>query len=337
MLRDRPRQIAYRDAIHQNRDKFRDKVVLDVGAGTGILSILCAKAGARRVYAVEASQVANIASRIVEENDVADIVQVSHCKIEDFTLPANETKVDIIISEWMGFYLLHEGMLDSVLWARDHFLRDDGLMFPSCATISLAPCSVPSRFADWSEVDGVKMTALGAALRQQKSFKPEVIHCKVDDLLHEGTVMAWLDLREVTSADLEQLTFNEVIVANRSGRYEGVCIWFDCEFPLNDNGESVVLSTAPTAAETHWQQTVVVLPEHGCFAVEARDPIAFQLNIRRNGENRRRYNMEMEMIDADAVEHALPCDCIMTKCILAKAHLATLQTTEDAVTEMDAQ
>lgn len=40
----------------------------------------------------------------------------------------------------MGFYLLHEGMLDSVLHARDKFLKPGGLMFPQTATIYAAPC-----------------------------------------------------------------------------------------------------------------------------------------------------------------------------------------------------
>lgn len=43
MLRDRPRQNAYRDAIQQCKAQFAGKVVLDVGAGTGILSVMCAK------------------------------------------------------------------------------------------------------------------------------------------------------------------------------------------------------------------------------------------------------------------------------------------------------
>lgn len=62
-----------------------------------------------------------------------------HSKVEDVVLPDN-MKVDAIVSEWMGFYLLHEGMLDSVMAARDKFLKDDGLMFPESATIYIAPC-----------------------------------------------------------------------------------------------------------------------------------------------------------------------------------------------------
>jgi type I protein arginine methyltransferase len=59
--------------------------------------------------------------------------------VEDVVLPDN-IKVDIIVSEWMGFYLLHEGMLDSVLEARDKFLKEDGEMFPESATIYISPC-----------------------------------------------------------------------------------------------------------------------------------------------------------------------------------------------------
>ena len=63
-----------------------------------------------------------------------------HSKVEDIT---DDIKVDIIVSEWMGFYLLHESMLDSVLYARDKFLKQDGLMFPTEAHVYAAPCSTP--------------------------------------------------------------------------------------------------------------------------------------------------------------------------------------------------
>lgn len=65
------------------------------------------------------------------------ILQVIHGRIEDIEL---QEKVDIIVSEWMGFYLLHEGMLDSVITARDKFLKPNGLMFPEFATLYSVPC-----------------------------------------------------------------------------------------------------------------------------------------------------------------------------------------------------
>jgi predicted RNA methylase len=57
MLKDEVRTNAFRDAIEGNPDAFKDKIVLDVGAGTGILSIFAARAGAKHVYAVEASDI----------------------------------------------------------------------------------------------------------------------------------------------------------------------------------------------------------------------------------------------------------------------------------------
>ena len=68
MLRDRVRTESYRTAIENNPDAFRGKVVLDVGCGTGILSIFAAKAGAAHVYAIDAASVATYAREIVRQN-----------------------------------------------------------------------------------------------------------------------------------------------------------------------------------------------------------------------------------------------------------------------------
>lgn len=186
MLRDKPRQEAYRSAVLTNKYLFKNKVVLDVGAGTGILSVFCAQAGAAKVFAVEASNLATIARNIVNENNFQNVIEVYHCKIEDFDLPEPYKKVDIIISEWMGFYLLHEGMLDSVIYARDKFLTNDGLMIPSSSTIYIAPCSLPSRFSDWENVSGVSMKSFSKELRVQKSQNPEILTVDEDHLLHDG-------------------------------------------------------------------------------------------------------------------------------------------------------
>lgn len=285
------------------------------------------------MYAVEASSISEIARQTVKENNYEDVIEVFHQQIEDFHLPPGDDKVDILISEWMGFYLLHEGMLDSIIFARDKFLKLDGLMFPQNATINVAPSSVPSRF-DWNDVDGVKMTYFGQAIRKQKSQKPEILLLNGKDLLHEGTVMAWLDLKEISRDDMSEINFKEVIVASSAGRYQGVCIWFECEFPPDDSRNSVVLSTSPLAPQTHWKQTVIVLPDHAQDDVEERDPIAFSLTLKRNQLNHRQYNIEMTLIDSEEIEHQLPCDCIMTKCILAKAHLATIQNTDTEMKDL---
>lgn len=57
-------------------------------------------------------------------------------KLEEAELPIQE--FDIIISEWMGYFLLYESMLDTVLLARDKYLKKDGLIFPDTATLYLA-------------------------------------------------------------------------------------------------------------------------------------------------------------------------------------------------------
>lgn len=74
-------------SIMRNEHLFKDKVVLDVGCGTGILSMFAAKAGARAVFAVDMSSIAHQASEIVTENGFKDVITVMQCKMEDAALP----------------------------------------------------------------------------------------------------------------------------------------------------------------------------------------------------------------------------------------------------------
>uniref|UniRef100_A0A8D8XX88 Probable protein arginine N-methyltransferase 6.2 n=2 Tax=Cacopsylla melanoneura TaxID=428564 RepID=A0A8D8XX88_9HEMI len=152
MLADSVRNEAYRSAICDNPDIFNGKTVLDVGTGTGFLAILCAKAGASKVYAVEASDMAELATINVHENEVVDKVQVVQSRVEDVELPE---KVDIIVSEWMGFYLLHESMLDSVIFARDKFLKPEGFMYPYKCILYSAPSYSPELFKFWENISGM--------------------------------------------------------------------------------------------------------------------------------------------------------------------------------------
>lgn len=122
----------------------------------GILSIFCAQAGAQKVYAIEASDLVKLTEKVLIENKLQNKITVIHSKVEEIDVN-NFEKVDVIISEWMGFYLVHEGMLDTVLFARDNFLKENGILFPSIAKLYASPCQLPSIYNFWDNVYGVTM------------------------------------------------------------------------------------------------------------------------------------------------------------------------------------
>eukprot|EP00217_Crustomastix_stigmatica_P008154 CAMPEP_0183788998 /NCGR_PEP_ID=MMETSP0803_2-20130417/142_1 /TAXON_ID=195967 /ORGANISM="Crustomastix stigmata, Strain CCMP3273" /LENGTH=116 /DNA_ID=CAMNT_0026033151 /DNA_START=175 /DNA_END=522 /DNA_ORIENTATION=- len=97
MLRDKPRVDAYSQALKRALLYYPQAVVLDVGAGTGLLSCIAAKAGAKHVYAVEASTMALLCAAVVQRNALSSRISVMRSGVEQISLP---TKVDVIVSEW---------------------------------------------------------------------------------------------------------------------------------------------------------------------------------------------------------------------------------------------
>lgn len=97
--------------------------------------MFAAKAGAARVFAVECSNIVDYAREIVAANKLDHIITVIKGKVEEIDLPV--PKVDIIISEWMGYCLFYESMLDTVQFARDKWLANDGMMFPDRCTLHI--------------------------------------------------------------------------------------------------------------------------------------------------------------------------------------------------------
>lgn len=82
------------------------------------------------------STIIDKAREIVERNGMTSKITLLQGKMEEVTMPFPH--VDIIISEWMGYFLLYESMLDTVLYARDNYLVTDGKIFPDKATIHMA-------------------------------------------------------------------------------------------------------------------------------------------------------------------------------------------------------
>ena len=153
MLQDRVRTGTYFTAIMEHAlESFKDKIVLDVGAGSGILSCFAALAGAKRVYAVEASGMATSCESLVRSDKrLAGVIKVIKGRVEsDFVRSeilddlrrvggvestvdgdACVKNIDTLISEPMGTLLFNERMIESYLVARDIYLKHGGDMFPS--------------------------------------------------------------------------------------------------------------------------------------------------------------------------------------------------------------
>jgi len=183
MLEDQARMTAYHNAVRMNPRSFKDKVVLDVGTGSGILAIWAAQNGAKKVYAVEATYMATHARKLIKANGLDHVIEVLQSTVEEVELPE---KVDVIISEWMGYFLLRESMFDSVIVARDRWLKEGGAMFPSHAKMYLAPirtgtaaqkhvdfedsCAGWDEFADQTlNTYGVDMRALTEPFEQEQT------------------------------------------------------------------------------------------------------------------------------------------------------------------------
>lgn len=169
MLKDQVRTRTYQMAILNNKHLFEGKIVLDVGCGTGILSMFAVQAGAAHVYGVDCSGIIESARRIVRDNGMEDKITLIKGKIEEIDLPIKD--VDIIVSEWMGYFLLYESMLNTVLYARDKWLKPGGVIFPDKAVMYISALEDEQmkyeRIDFWENVYGFDMSALKeAALKE---------------------------------------------------------------------------------------------------------------------------------------------------------------------------
>jgi protein arginine N-methyltransferase 1 len=201
MLKDVVRTRAYQRAIEENPNDFKDKIVLDIGCGTGILSMFAARAGAKHVYAIENAEIALFAREIIKRNGFEDKITVIKGKMEEITMPV--PKVDIIISEWMGYFLLYESMLDSVLWARDKYLVKGGKMLPDKIHMYLAAVEdgefKQKKRSFWDDVYGVDMSCLAPTVMRE----PLVDTVNSNAIISTAQKILELDLCTMKPADVE--------------------------------------------------------------------------------------------------------------------------------------
>ena len=139
MLRDNVRVMSYRAAIHRH---CHDKVVVEVGCGTGILSIFAAQAGARRVIAIEESNIAEVAERMLRANGCDGVVELVRANSRDVEL---DEPADVVIHEILGVDPFDEGILPFIRDARQRFLCPGGRLLPHRLEVFCAGVEAPKK------------------------------------------------------------------------------------------------------------------------------------------------------------------------------------------------
>lgn len=280
MLKDSVRTGSYRNAIINNPQLFKGKTVLDVGCGTGILSMFAAKAGAKHVVGIDMSNIIDQAQKIIVANGFKDTITLVKGKLEEADLPIKE--FDIIVSEWMGYFLLYESMLDTVILARDKYLKPGGLMFPDEATLYVAAIEdsdyKEEKINFWDNVYGFDYSCIkDIALKE-----PLVDTVELKAVVTDPCLIKHIDLLTVKKEDL---TFSAPfsIKARRDDYVHAYLAWFDIAFKACH--KPVTFSTGPHAKYTHWKQTVFYTPE--TIIVSADENITGELHCAPNARNPR--------------------------------------------------
>jgi len=256
MLKDEVRTLAYRRAIVGNRHLFKDKVVLDVGCGTGILCMFAAQAGAKMVIGVDNSEMLPIAQKIIKANNFDNTITLIKGKMEEVQLPVE--KVDIIISEWMGYFMLYEGMLDTVLYARDKYLAPGGIIMPDKCSLYITAIEdgeyKDEKIEYWNNVYGFDMSCI----REIAILEPLVDVVQPKMIVTNDCCILNVDIMTITPNDLK---FNSdfKLKALRDDLVHAFVVYFDIEF--SKGLKPVCFSTGPRAKYTHWKQSIMYIED----------------------------------------------------------------------------
>lgn len=259
MLKDTTRTRAYQQFILNNPKVFEGCSVLDVGCGTAILSMFAANAGASKVTGVDNSEIAYHAMDIVKENGLESLISISKGKAEDLCV---KEKFDIIISEWMGYFLLFESMLDTVIYCRDHYLAENGCIYPDKCNIQLVAMDDHQLYENkvkyWDNVYGFKMSSLKSNVFEE----PLIDIADHKHYISKPVKVKHLDLMTISVSDLD---FDETfqLVVTRDAVCSSILGYFDISFGEESEKipNPVSFSTSPECNPTHWKQAIFLLKE----------------------------------------------------------------------------
>ncbi len=216
-----------------------DDVVLDIGTGSGVLAVAAARAGARHVYAVEASDIAEVAARVFDVNGVADRVTLLPGWSPHLELPE---PADLLVTEVIGNEPLEEEVLETVLDARHRLLAPGARLIPRALTLSVRPVLLPeaevrqrafgsAAVERWQTLYGIDFQPLLDAATPGPTYtvtEGEVVSAWPQ--VGSPVVLATLDLTEFDSLSVRAST---ELVVEPPGQLNAIALTFSAE--LYDN------------------------------------------------------------------------------------------------------
>lgn len=223
-------------------------LVIDVGAGSGLLSMLSVRAGARHVYALERGAMALLAKRLIELNQMSTSIEVVQMHSRHWPPPE---RADVILCETLGFAALDEGFRGSLVDARERMLRPGGSLLPGSVRILAVPVQASASHPDITCLDtilGLDYRPLGGVMR--KAFQRHYIAYS-DELAVPQTLF---DLDCYTMNDTGRLTTQVVFPLTKPGTLAGFALWFEAEL-----AQGIHLENRRPDAHNHWGQAYLPL------------------------------------------------------------------------------
>ena len=280
MLHDDRRTSDYLAAIAQAVRP--GDVVLDIGTGSGVLAVAAARAGARRVYAVEASDIAETAERVVALNGVEGQVRVVPGWSREIELPE---PADVLVSELIGNEPFEEELLETTLDARRRLLKPEARLIPNALTLYARPLLVPENEARqralgraaverWRRLYGIDFGPLvdAAALAPVNSPTEAEVATRWSQV-GQPTVLAVVDL---TAFDVATVHAKVDLVLNAPGEVNAVAVTFRANLH-----RAISHTLDPwTWPMSSWATSVWVLPDRICLGPGAVLRVNYQRRLR---------------------------------------------------------
>ena len=240
MLSDKVRMQAYREAIFKTVKP--GDVVVDLGAGTGLLGIWAIQAGASKVYAIEKTNAIELAKVIAQKNNCLDKFEFINDNSMNVSL---SEKADVLISETLGSFAVDENTLLFTNDARDRFLKDQGSIIPQSLELFVAPiddAEVYDKVDFWRNIEDIDFSPAFDLF--SKKIMVESVNPK--GLMSQPVSLGCIDLMTSTENSFQT---GQYIPITQKGWLHGIAGWFTAELC-----EGIEINTAPNQQLTHWKQ-----------------------------------------------------------------------------------